>query len=46
MSNQESKIRPEITNINSNKPSLYPYSVKINKCSGRCNNNNDPYAKL
>ena len=31
MSNQECKIRPEITNINSNKPSLYPYSVKKTK---------------
>ena len=33
-------------NINSNKPSFYPYSVKINKCSGSCNNINDSYAKM
>ena len=33
MSNQECKIRPEIININSNKPSFYPYSIKVNKCS-------------
>ena len=33
-------------NINSNEPSFYPYSVKISKCSGSCNNINDPYAKL
>ena len=33
-------------NINSNKPSFYPYSVKINKCSGSCNNINDPYANM
>ena len=46
MSNQECKIRPEIININSNKPSFYPYSVQINKCSGSCNNINDPYTKL
>ena len=43
---QECKVRPEIININSNEPSFYPYSVKISKCSGKCNNINDPYAKL
>ena len=46
MNNQECKIRPQIININSTEPSFYPYSVKINKCSGGCNNINDPYAKL
>ena len=24
---------------------FYPFSIKINKCSGNCNNVNDPYAK-
>ena len=46
MNNQECKIRPEIININSNEPLFYPYSIKVNKCSGSCNNINDPYAKL
>ena len=46
MNNQEYKVRPEIVNINSNKPSFYSYSVKISKCSGSCNNINDPYAEL
>ena len=46
MNNQECKVRPEIININSNEPSFYPYSVQISKCSGSCNNINDPYAKL
>ena len=46
MNNQDCKVRPEIININSNEPSFYPYSVKISKCSGSCNNINDPYAKL
>ena len=46
MNNQECKVRPEIISINSNEPSFYPYSVKISKCSGSCNNINDPYAKL
>ena len=38
--------KPKIMNINSNEPSFCPYSVRINKCSGRGNNINDPYAKL
>ena len=46
MNNQECKVRPEIKNINSNKPSFHPYSVKISKCSSSCNNINDPQAKL
>ena len=46
MNNQKYKIRPEIINVISNEPSLYPYSVKISKCSGSCNNINDPYAKI
>ena len=46
MNNQECKIRREIININSNEPTFYPYSIKVNKCSGSCSNINDPYAKL
>ena len=46
MKNQECKIRPEIININSNSPIFYPFSIKINKCSGSCNNINNPYAKI
>ena len=46
MNNEECKVRPEIININSDKPSFYPYSNKISKCSGSCNNINDSYAKL
>ena len=44
--NQECKIRPEIININSNNPIFYPFSIKINKCSGNGNNINNPYAKF
>ena len=40
--NQKCKVRPEIININSNNPIFYPFSVKMNKCSGNCNNINDP----
>ena len=44
--NQESKIRPEIININSINPIFYPFSIKINKCSGNCNNISDPYSRI
>ena len=37
---------PKILNVNSNEPLFYPYSTEVNKCSGSCNNINDPYAKL
>ena len=43
--NQECKVRPKIADINSNNPIFYPFSIKINKGSGNCNNINNPYAK-
>ena len=46
MNNQECKARPEIINVNSNNPIFYPFSIKTSKCSGNCNNINDPYAKI
>ena len=46
MNNQECKVRPETVNVNSNKLLFYPFNIKTNKCSGSCNNINDPYAKL
>ena len=46
MNNQECKIRPDIVNVNSDQPVFYPFSIKTSKCSGSCNNINDPYAKL
>ena len=46
MTNQECKVRPKIVNVNSaDEPVFYPFSIKTNKCSGSCNNINDPYAK-
>ena len=44
--NQERKVRPEIINVNNNNPIFYPFSIKINKCSGNYNNINNPYAKI
>ena len=46
MNNQACKARPEISNVNSNNPVFYPFSIKTSKCSGNCNNINDPYAKI
>ena len=46
MNNQECKTRTKIININNNEPVFCPLSIKVNKCSGSCNNINDPYAKL
>ena len=44
--NQKCKTRPQVINIDSNNPLFYPFSIKINKCSGNCNNINNPYAKI
>ena len=46
MKNQECKVRPEIININSINPIFCPFSVKINRCNGNCNNINDPYVRI
>ena len=43
MNNQECKI---IINVNSYEPVFYPFSIKTTKCSGSCNNINDPYGKI
>ena len=44
--NQECKKRPRLVNVNSNNPIFYPFSIKISKCSGNCNNINDSYSKI
>ena len=44
--NQKRMPRPKIIDINANEPVFYPYSIKVNKCSGSCTNINDPFAKL
>ena len=45
MNNQECKIRPNY-NVNSDEPVFFPFSNKTSKCSGSCNNINNPYEKL
>ena len=37
---------PQIINVNSDEPVFFPFSIKTSKCSGSCNNINDPYAKI
>ena len=46
VNNQECKVRPEVVNINRKEPVFFPLSISTSKCSGSCNNINDPYAKL
>ena len=46
MINLERKIRFQVINVNINNPIFYPFSNKIGKCSGNCNNINDPYANV
>ena len=44
MKNEECKVS-KIINVNSNEPIFYPFSIKRNKCSGSCNNINNPKCK-
>ena len=44
--NQKCMSRPKIIDLNKDEPVFYPLSIKVNKCSGDCNNINDPMATL
>ena len=46
MNNEECNTRTKIINTNNNECVFYPFSIKVNKCSGSCNNINNPYAIL
>ena len=46
MNYQVCKVWPEIINVNSNEPVFYLFSIETSKCSGSCNNINDPYVKI
>ena len=46
MSNQECKVRPHIVNVNGDNPVFFCLSIKTSKCSGSCDNINNPHAKL
>ena len=46
MINQKCMSRPKIIDVNTKDPIFYQYSIKVNKCSGTCNNINIPYGKI
>ena len=46
MTNQECKVRLQIINVNSDELVFYPFSIKTSKCSGSCNDINDPFWKM
>ena len=46
MNNQEYKTRPQVVNVNGDKPVFFPFSTEKSKCSGSCNNTNYPHAKI
>ena len=46
MSNQESRVRQNIINVNNDEALFYPFSIKTSKCNGSCININDPYARF
>ena len=46
MNNQACIVRSKTININSNNPIFYPFSVKINRCSGNFNNISNPCARI
>ena len=37
MKNQECKVRQEIVNVNSKESIFYPFSIRISRCRGICN---------
>ena len=46
MNNKECKVRPQTVDFNKDEPVFFPFSIRTSKCSGSCNNINNPYAKL
>ena len=46
MNTQECKVRQQIVDVNGDDPVFFSFSIKRNKCSGSCNNVNNPYANL
>ena len=44
--NQKCLSRPKIIETNPDEPVFFPYSIKVNKCSGSCNNPKDAFATL
>ena len=43
INNQECKVREVIIN---NDYMLHPFSIKVNRCNGNCNNISNPYSRV
>ena len=43
MNNEECNVNVKSVNVNSEEPVFFPFSIKISKCSGSCNNINNLY---
>ena len=43
MKNQEFKVREVVIN---NDYMLFPFSIKVNRCNGHCNNISNPYSRV
>ena len=46
MTNKKYKVRTRIVDVNSNEPVFCLFIIKTSRCSGSCNNINDPYANI
>ena len=46
INNEKCKVRPEIVNVNSNRPIFFSFSIRTSKCSASYNNINNLYAEL
>ena len=43
---QPCQVKPTLIDLNYNETLHYPFVVSINKCGGRCNTIDDPYASV
>ena len=46
MNNQEGQTKPQVVNVEGDKPVFFPFSIETSKYSGSCDNINYPYAKI
>ena len=44
--NQEGQTKPQVVNVEGDKPVFFPFSIETSKYSGSCDNINYPYAKI
>ena len=46
INNEECKVRPQIVDTDGDDSAFFPFSIKISKCSGSCDNINNQCTKL